>query len=80
MRDETEMMLLRVAYTITFRVRFLETDMGTFENATVSANHSNVFYMDKKANIKNHVLTELQKSAEDDEIIDIRILKTFGED
>ncbi len=82
MKDETEMMLVKVAYSVTFRVGFLETEMGVFQNATVTANDSNVFYIDRKDNIKNHVVDQLQKASisEEDEIIDVRILRTIEVD
>jgi len=83
MKDEDlEMILIKVAYSVTFRVGFLETEMGVFQNATVTANDSNVFYIDRKDNIKNHVVNQLQKASisEEDEIIDVRILKTIEVD
>jgi len=76
MKDEDEMILLRVAYSVTFRVRFLETDMGTFENATVTAKQSNVFYFRRNSNIKNHIIEQLENCAQDDELIDVRVLRT----
>ncbi len=77
MKDEDiDMILISVSYEVTFRVRFLETDMGLFQGATVTANKFNmIYYVDRKENIKNHIKEKLESQSEDDAVLDVRVLR-----
>ncbi len=76
MKDEDlDMALIKVLYTVSFIEKVLETNAGIFYNAEVRAEQSNVFYVNRKDNLRNHVLEQLDKSGLD-RIIDVRIIET----
>ncbi len=75
MKDDDKVMI-RIKYEVTLRVNVVETGMGVFDNAIITADQVNIFYVRRDDNMRKHVITQLENcETEDDKVIDVRILK-----